>query len=110
VTTSLNIGGAERMPLHLLGAPPLADTRQAVVSLLPEGTLAAEVAVRTERFWQLNLLSAWDMASGLVRLAALVERAGAPRRAALVWGIRQSLASLDGENAWASFAIRANRL
>lgn len=131
VITALGVGGAERMLLRLLGAPELAAVEQQVVAMLPLDPLAAPMRATGARVDLLDFLGGVPVAGGcaaLARLArarapdlvqgwmyhgnlgALWARAVLPRRVPLVWGIRQSLASLEGENAWARTAIRLNRL
>lgn len=131
VITALGVGGAENMLLKLLGAPALADVRQHVIALLPQGALAGAMRATGAQVEQLNLLGGLPLAGDTLRLAALarrvapdvvhgwmyhgnlgalVARAAQRHRVPLVWGIRQSLASLDGENAWARAGIFASRL
>lgn len=131
VITALGVGGAENMLLKLLQAPGLSQVQQQVVAMLPGGELAnacrATGAVVDEvdllggvplvggslRLVQLARRAAPDVVQGWMyhgNLGALLARAVLPRRVPLVWGVRQSLASLDGENAWARVAIHANRL
>jgi glycosyltransferase involved in cell wall biosynthesis len=130
VITALGIGGAERMLLKLLGAAPLADFEQQVVALRPGGALAPAVRMAAEQVHELDLLGGVPVVTGTLALArrarlavpdlvqgwmyhgnlgASVARLALPRRVPLVWGIRQSLASLDGENAYARAGIRLSR-
>jgi glycosyltransferase involved in cell wall biosynthesis len=130
VITALGVGGAERMLLNLLGAAALRCFEQRVVALLPGGALAPEMRATGARVDELDLLGALRVfrgTRGLVRIAtafdadvvqgwmyhgnmgASIARRSRRRRVPLVWGVRQSLASLHGENAFARAAIRLNR-
>ena len=131
VITALGVGGAENMLLKLLQAPGLSPVRQQVIAMLPGGAMAGACRATGAPVDEVNLLGGVPLVSGSLRLAqlarqaapdvvqgwmyhgnlgALLARAVLPRRVPLVWGVRQSLASLDGENAWARVAIHANRL
>ena len=131
VITALGVGGAENMLLKLLQAPGLSPVRQQVIAMLPGGAMAGACRATGAQVDEVDLLGGLPLASGSLRLAqlarraapdvvqgwmyhgnlgALLARAVLPRRVPLVWGVRQSLASLDGENAWARVAIHANRL
>jgi glycosyltransferase involved in cell wall biosynthesis len=130
VITALGVGGAEHMLLKLLGAPALAGIEQQVVALLPGGAMAAPMHAAGAEVHELSLLGGVPVLSGSVQLARLARRfdpqlvhgwlyhgnLGAAlarralrRRAPLVWGVRQSLPSLAGENAFARIAIRLNK-
>jgi glycosyltransferase involved in cell wall biosynthesis len=130
VITALGVGGAERMLLKLLAAKALADVEQQVVAMMPWGSLAGPMRATGSPVLQLNFLGAaplvrgaWDLARLARRerpqiiqgwmyhgnLGASLARAAVGQGAALVWGIRQSLTSLQGENILARVAIRANR-
>jgi glycosyltransferase involved in cell wall biosynthesis len=130
VITSLSVGGAEQMLLKLLGAPELGDFEQHVIALLPKGPLAEAMRGKCTTVRELNLLGSVPVLGGTAALAvrarqlapdivqgwlyhgnlgALAARAVQPRRVPLIWGIRQSLATLEGENRWARFAIHASR-
>jgi glycosyltransferase involved in cell wall biosynthesis len=130
VITALGVGGAERMLLKLLGARALADVEQQVVAMLPWGSLAGPMRATGTPVRQLNFLGPAPLVAGawhlthLARqvrpqiiqgwmyhgnLGASLARAAVGEGAALVWGIRQSLTSLQGENLLARVAIRINR-
>lgn len=130
VITALNVGGAERMLLKLLGARALAACRQEVVAMLPNGPLAPAMRALGVRVHELDFLGRVPVARGALALArvarafdpdivqgwlyhgnlgALLARASLRRRVPLVWGIRQSLASLEGENWFARVGIALNR-
>lgn len=130
VITALGVGGAERMLLKLLGAPALSGVEQRVVALLPGGPLAAPMRATGATVEVLNFLGGLPVVAGTVRLARLA-RAWRPDvlqgwmyhgnlgascvhvalggRVPLLWGIRQSLPSLRGENAFARTAIYLGR-
>ena len=131
VITALGVGGAEHMLLKLLAARALGDFEQRVVALLPDGALAARMRATGAAVDELDLLGGVPVIGGTLALARLarafaphvvhgwmyhgnlgasVARRAAGRRVPLIWGIRQSLASLDGENAYAKAAIRLGRL
>lgn len=126
VITALGVGGAENMLLKLLGASRLSGVDQRVIALLPDGALAGPMRATGASVEELDLLGGVPVIEGTLRLAAhahaaapdiiqgwlyhgnlgaTVARAVQPRRVPLIWGIRQSLPSLDGENAWARTAI-----
>lgn len=130
VITALGVGGAERMLARLLGAPALAGFEQQVVAMLPGGAMAAPMRATGAPVHELDFLGGVPLAGGATALARLARRlapdlvhgwlyhgnlgatlarAVQRRRVPLVWGIRQSLPSLAGENAWARVAIRLNR-
>jgi glycosyltransferase involved in cell wall biosynthesis len=130
VITALGVGGAEHMLLKLLGARALGGFEHSVIALLPGGALAEPLRVGGARVEELNLLGGLPVLTGTARLAlsarrqapdlvhgwmyhgnlgALIARAALRRRAPLVWGVRQSLPTLRGENAWARVAIHLNR-
>ena len=131
VITALGVGGAEGMLLKLLGAQALSGVEQQVVAMLPGGAMAGPLRATGAQVEELDFLGGLPVIGGATRLAklarhcrpdivqgwmyhgnlgAMLARAVQPRRVPLVWGVRQSLASLQGENAWARAAIRANRL
>ncbi len=118
------------MLLKLLGAPALAGMEQRVVSLLPGGAMAGPMRAAGAPVDELNLLGGLPLVAGGVQLALLARRfrpqlvhgwmyhgnlgaalarAALPGRAPLVWGIRQSLPTLAGENAFARAAIHLNK-
>lgn len=131
VITALGVGGAEHMLLKLLAARALGGFEQRVVALLPGGALAARMRATGAVVDELDLLGGVPMIGGTISLARLarafapqlvhgwmyhgnlgasVARRAAGRRVPLIWGIRQSLASLAGENAYAKAGIRLGRL
>lgn len=131
VITALGIGGAERMLLRLLGAPAMAGMEQHVVAMLPADALAAAMRDTGAGVQVLDFFGGMPLAGGALALArtarrlapdlvqgwlyhgnlgALWARAALPRRVPLLWNVRQSLRSLEGENAWARAAIRLNRM
>jgi glycosyltransferase involved in cell wall biosynthesis len=131
VITALGVGGAERMLLKLLAARALAGFEQHVVTMLPGGALAAPVRATGAPLHELDFLGSLPVAAGALQLARLARRcdpdlvhgwlyhgnlgatlarAALPRRVPLVWGIRQSLASLEGENRFARIGITLNRV
>lgn len=131
VITALGVGGAERMLLKLLEADALRGFDQRVVALLPGGALAPVMRATGARVDELDLLGDVPVVSGtfgLARLArdfdaelvqgwmyhgnlgaSVARRAMRKRRVPLVWSVRQSLASLRGENGFARTAIWLNR-
>ncbi len=130
VITALGVGGAEHMLLKLLGSQALAGCEQRVLALLPGGALAARVRATGSLVRELDLLGPWALVRGLSQLAAEARRfapdlvqgwmyhgnlgawaaaAALPGRVPLVWGVRQSLPTLRGENAFARVAIHLNR-
>ncbi len=130
VITALGVGGAENMLLKLLGARALADVDQHVVAMLPGGAMAAPMRAAGAIVNELNLLGSVPVVAGSVQLALLANRfrpqlihgwlyhgnlgaslarAVLPGRAPLIWGIRQSLPTLAGENAFARAAIHLNK-
>lgn len=119
------------MLLKLLAAPSLAGVEQHVIAMLPGGGLASAMRATGARVDEVDLLGGWPLLGGtarLVRLArdaapdlvqgwmyhgnlgALLAQRVQPRRVPLVWGVRQTLATLEGENAWARAAIHLNRM
>lgn len=131
VITALGVGGAEHMLLKLLKAHAMAGLEQHVVSLLPGGAMAAPMREAGAPVVELNLLGGLPVVGGCTHLAALarrlepdliqgwlyhgnlgawVARAVQRRRVPLVWAIRQSLPSLDGENAFARVGIQLNKI
>ena len=130
VITALGTGGAESMLLKLLQSPALSRMQQQVLTLLPGGTLAGACRATGARVDELDLLGGIPVLGGSARLSGiarqaapdlvqgwlyhgnlggLLARAVQRRQVPLVWGVRQSLPGLQGENAWARAAIRANR-
>lgn len=131
VITALGVGGAERMLLKLLGAKALSHCQQEVVSMLPGGAMAAPMRATGAGVHELDFLGGLPVVGGTFALAriarrlqpdvvqgwlyhgnlgAAVARAALGRRVPLVWGIRQSLATLEGENLFARIGIALNRL
>lgn len=131
VITAVGVGGAEHMLLKLLQARALGGFEQRVVALLHGGALAAPMRATGTDVDELDLLGGLPVIGGtfgLARLArafaphlvqgwmyhgnlgATVARMAQKRRIPLVWGVRQSLVSLDGENAFARTAIHMNRM
>ncbi len=131
VITALGVGGAERMLLKLLGARALSGFDQRVIAMLPGGAMAAPMRATGARVDELNFLGGLTLIEGSVRLARLARRdqpdlvqgwlyhgnLGASlahlalaRPMPLVWSIRQSLPSLDGENLLARVGIELNRI
>ncbi|MCU0956020.1 MAG: glycosyltransferase [Hydrogenophaga sp.] len=132
VITALGVGGAENMLLKLLRANSLTSIEQHVVALLPGGGLASAVAEASRTLRELDLLGPLALPRGLAQLAsharnlapelvqgwmyhgnlgAWVAASAVPaRHVPLVWGVRQSLPTLKGENAFARTAIHLNRM
>ncbi|MGV3571584.1 MAG: glycosyltransferase [Ramlibacter sp.] len=131
VITALSLGGAERMLLKLLGASALAGFEQRVVAMLPGGPMAGPMRAAGAQVDEVDFLGGlppFTGAAGLARLArrfepdlvhgwlyhgnlgASLARAALRRRVPLVWSIRQSLPTLQGENAFARIGIALNRL
>lgn len=131
VITALGVGGAEHMLLRLLGAPALAGVEQRVLALLPGGRLAPSMRETGATVEELSFLGGVPVLSGAMGLVARARRhrpdlvqgwlyhgnlgawlaaralgGGTP----LLWGIRQSLPSLQGENGFSRVAIHLNRL
>lgn len=98
--------------------------------MLPGGAMAAPMRAAGAVVDELNLLGAVPVVTGSVQLAwlarrfqpqlvhgwlyhgnlgAALARAAGPGRAPLIWGIRQSLPTLAGENAFARAAIHLNK-
>jgi glycosyltransferase involved in cell wall biosynthesis len=130
VITALSVGGAERMLLKLLRAKALSGIEQQVVALLPGGAMAVPMRAAGVPVHELDFLGGLPVIAGAARLAllarrckpdliqgwmyhgnlgALLARGALRRHVPLVWGIRQSLPSLEGENAFARVGIRLNR-
>lgn len=130
VITALGVGGAERMLLKLLGAPALSGVEQRVVALLPGGHLAPAMRATGATVDVLNFLGGLPVLAGATRLARLARnwrpdvlhgwmyhgnlgascaQAALSGRVPLVWSIRQSLPSLQGENAFGRAAIHLGR-
>lgn len=118
------------MLLKLLGAPALASVQQQVVALLPGGAMAGPMRNAGAVVEELDLLGGLSLLTGSAQLArlarrfrphvihgwlyhgnlgALLARAALPERTPLIWGVRQSLPTLDGENAFARTAIHLNK-
>lgn len=131
VITALGVGGAERMLLKLVGAGPLAHCEHHVVSMLPADAMTEPLRASGARVSQLNFLGGIPLVSASLRLALLARairpdlvhgwlyhgnlgaalaRAVLPQRVPMVWGIRQSLPTLQGENVFARIGIALNRL
>lgn len=119
------------MLLKLLGARALSAHEQQVVAMLPGGALAPAMRATGTRVVERDFLGTVPLfagAVGLVRdarafdpdivqgwlyhgnLGAALARSALRRRVPLVWGIRQSLATLDGENMFAKVGIALNRI
>ena len=131
VITALGVGGAERMLLKLLSARALSGMEQRVVAMLPGGAMAEQMRTTGARVDECNFLGRLAPFSGgreLIQVArrftpdlvqgwlyhgnlgAALVRATLPRRVPLVWGIRQSLSTLKGENVFARVAIQLNKI
>jgi glycosyltransferase involved in cell wall biosynthesis len=131
VITALGVGGAERMLLKLLGARALSGVDQHVVAMLPGGVMAGPMRATGAPVETLDFLGGVPVVGASARLALLARRlspqivqgwmyhgnlgatlarAALGRNAPLVWGIRQSLPSLAGENAFARVGIRLNKV
>lgn len=119
------------MLLKLLRARALSDIEQRVIALLPHGAIARPMREAGVSVHELDLLGGVPLLGGTLALAVQARRfrpdlvqgwmyhgnlgASVARRAAggqvpLLWGIRQSLPSLAGENAYARAGIRLGRL
>jgi glycosyltransferase involved in cell wall biosynthesis len=130
VITALGVGGAERMLLKLLGARALAGCEQQVIAMLP-GPMGAAMRATGAQVHELNFLGGVPLVGGSMglvqaarrfdpdivqgwlyhgNLGAALARKSLPRHVPLVWGIRQSLASLEGENWLARVGIALNRM
>jgi len=130
VITGLGVGGAEHMLLKLLRANALAGFEQGVVAMLPGGAMVETMRATGAAVEELNFLGGLPLLGGASQLAMLTRRhppdlvhgwmyhgnlgaalarAALRRRVPLVWSIRQSLPSLDGENAFARAGIHLNR-
>ena len=131
VITALGVGGAERMLLKLLGARALSGFHQRVVAMLPGGAMAAPMRATGARVDELNFLGGLPLLQGAFRLARLAQReqpdlvhgwlyhgnlgavvaqVASKRHVPMVWSIRQSLPTLDGENRFARVGIALNRI
>src|SRR5438876_4362582 len=131
VITALGVGGAEHMLLKLLGARALSGFDQRVVAMLPGGAMAAPMRATGARVDELDFLGGLPVMHGAFRLARLARRdqpdlvhgwlyhgnLGAAlahfalgRQVPMVWSIRQSLPTLDGENLFARIGIALNRI
>jgi glycosyltransferase involved in cell wall biosynthesis len=131
VITALGVGGAEHMLLKLLGARALSHCEQHVVAMLPGGAMAAPMRSTGAAVRELNFLGGFPLVGGALGLAqaarrcnpdvvhgwlyhgnlgAALARASLRRRVPLVWSIRQSLATLEGENLFARAGIALNRV
>lgn len=131
VITALGVGGTERMLLKLLSARALSGFDQRVVAMRPGGAMAAPMRATGARVNELNFLGGLPVLEGAFRLARLARRdqpclvhgwlyhgnLGAAlaqfalvRHVPMVWSIRQSLPTLDGENLFARFGIALNRI
>jgi glycosyltransferase involved in cell wall biosynthesis len=131
VITALGLGGAERMLLKLLSARALSHCEQRVVTMLPGGPMAATMRAAGVPVIELDFLGGLPLAGGTWGLAkaarsfrpdivqgwlyhgnlgAAIARAFVRPPAPLIWGIRQSLASLENENAFAKAGIALNRI
>lgn len=130
IITALGVGGAERMLLKLLGAPAMSGVEQRVVALLPGGALTEAMRATGATVDVLNFLGGLPVLAGVSRLVGLTRawrpdvlhgwmyhgnlgascaQAALGRSVPLLWGIRQSLPSLQGENAFARAAIYLGR-
>ncbi len=131
VITALGVGGAERMLLKLLGARALSSCEQWVIAMLPGGALAAPMRATGAQVHEVDFLGGVPLLGGALRVArharqcqpdivqgwlyhgnlgAALARATLHRRVPLVWGIRQSLDTLEGENLFARAGIALNRI
>jgi len=130
VITALGIGGAERMLSKLLRVDALADIEQRVIAMLPGGGLVAPMRAAGTRVDELDFLGGVPVLTGALDLTRIVRsydpdfiqgwlyhgnlgaslaRAASRRRVPLIWGIRQSLPTLEGENVLARVGIALNR-
>lgn len=130
VITALGVGGAERMLLKLLRANATADIEQRVVVMLPGGALISPMRSAGTAVDELDFLGGIPVLTGALDLARIVRsydpdlvqgwlyhgnlgaslaRAVSRRRVPLLWGIRQSLPTLEGENVLARVGIALNR-
>ena len=130
VITAMGVGGAERMLSKLAAADALADTEQRVIAMLPGGGLVAPMRSAGTCVDELDFLGGVPVLKGALGMARIVRgydpdlvqgwlyhgnlgaalaRAVSRRRIPLVWGIRQSLSTLEGENFMAHIAIALNR-
>jgi len=119
------------MLLKLLGARALSGHEQRVVAMLPGGAMAEPMRATGAPVDELDFLGGLPLfggALGLIQVArcfdpdvvqgwlyhgnlgAALARAALRRRVPLVWGIRQSLATLEGENLFAKAGIVLNRI
>jgi glycosyltransferase involved in cell wall biosynthesis len=118
------------MLLKLFNASALSGFEQRVVALLPGGSMVEVIRAAGGRVDELDFLGGLPLltgASGLIRvgrrwdpdlihgwlyhgnLGAALVRATLRRRVPLLWGIRQSLATMKGENIFARTAIVLNK-
>lgn len=118
------------MLLKLLEAHAKADVEQRVIAMLPGGVMSAPMRAVGVQVDELNFLGGIPPLSGALGVARIARRyapdlvqgwlyhgnlgaalasAALPRRVPLVWGVRQSLSSLKGENLLARLAIAMNR-
>lgn len=130
VITALGVGGAENMLLKLLSARALEHVDQRVIAMLPGGAMEAPMRATGATVDVLDFLGGVPVVEGAVRLVvgarradpdiiqgwmyhgnlgATLARLSSSRRPPLVWGIRQSLSSLAGENAFAQAGIHLNK-
>lgn len=131
VITALGVGGAERMLMKLLTSRALSSHDHRVLAMLPGGAIAASIRASGTQVHELNFLGGLPIVSGMLgivrearrfdpdivqgwlyhgNLGAALARAALRRRVPLVWGIRQSLATLQGENFLAKAGIALNRI
>jgi glycosyltransferase involved in cell wall biosynthesis len=74
VITGLDVGGAERMLSRLVGGTDPVRIRHAVVSLLPPGPVAAELAAAGCRVYDLGMSRSAIRPAALLRLARILLR------------------------------------
>lgn len=130
VITALGVGGAERMLVKLLEARALAGVEQHVFSMLPGGAMVGALRDTGAPLTSLDFLGGVPVLTGSIGLAlaarrcrpdlvhgwmyhgnlgAVLAAAVQPRKVPLIWGIRQSLPNLSGENAFARIGIQLSR-
>lgn len=130
VITALGVGGAERMLMKLVRANALAQVEQRVVAMLPGGALVTPMRAAGTKVEEVNFLGGLPLLTGALNLArvarsydpdlvqgwlyhgnlgASLARTVLRQRIPLVWGIRQSLSTLEGENLLAHIGITLNR-
>ena len=116
--TDLEVGGAEMMLVHLLGATDRARFRPSVLSLLPPGSLAPRITALSVPVASLDMHRGLPAARHLSRLAGLARRLAPEliqgwmyhgnlaatfarwwcrRRPRLVWSVHHSIAELARE-------------